>query len=595
MANTTIQGRFRRIIRRRKKLALNAADQAEQSLERNFFRRLSHLYEVRRFMAGWIGLMVLLIASVGLQARGLGVYYQKISTTDGGTLREGIVGVFSTTNPLYAANQVDSSVAKLIFSGLFTHNASNQLVPDLADRWDVDDRGQVYTIHLHKGVKWTDGKPFSAADVVFTYATIQNPDAKSPLLPSWQGVHVSAVDDYTVKFELPSPLASFPYSLTNGIVPQHLLAATPVSQLRSALFNTKPVGTGPFIWESVEVNGATLDSRSEQVALRRNPNYHLGAPRIDNYVLKTYRDEADLVKAFTRRELTAIVGVDQVPEAIVGDMTATSHNVPLSGSVMIFLNNSSAILSDVKVRQALGYATNRPDLLKKLGFSVLASEGPLLKGQIGYDPAILERDYSLAEANTLLDAAGWKQDAPGDVRKKDGKPLTLHFVSQSLGEYAQLSQNLQAQWRSVGVDLDVKLEPAEDIQSGALTHHDDYDVFLYGISISQDPDVFAYWHSSQANVSSVNHLNFSEYKSKVADAALEAGRTRIDPAVRAVKYRPFLLAWHDDVPAIALYQPRFLYITRNELVGFDASRLGSAVERLNGIEKWTVLQDRVLK
>ncbi len=585
--------RLRRLVRRRKKLALDAADQAEQGLERNFFRRLSHLYSVRRFLFGWIGLMILLIASVGLQARGLSAYYQKIASSEGGTLREGVVGTFSTANPLYAANQVDSSITKLVFSGLLTHDTNNQLMPDLADKWSSDEKGQVYTVQLHKGIKWSDGVPFTAADVIFTYHTIQNPDAKSPLLPSWQGVKVTASDEFTVKFELPSALASFPYSLTNGIVPKHLLGGTPVSQLRSSPFNTHPIGTGPFVWESVTVQGTTRENRSEQVALRRNNTYHFGAPKIEHYVLKTYRDEANALKAFSQRELTTVVGVTEIPTYVTNDATAVAYNVPLSGSVDIFFNNTSSALADAKVRQALTAATNRPELLKKLGFSVLDSSEPLLKGQLGYDPALTERSYSANDAATLLDAAGWKQKTPGAVRTKDGKPLKLAFVSQSLGDYAELSQTLQKQWRAVGVDLDVKLRTEDDIQSDVLINHG-YDVLLYGISMNQDPDVFAYWDSSQATVSS-SRLNLSEYKSTIADKALESGRTRTDPAVRATKYKAFLTAWKDDAPAIALYQPRFLYITRSELEGFDAMHMQSAVDRFNDVEKWTVLQDHVLK
>ncbi len=528
-----------------------------------------------------------------MQARGLSTYYQKIASVDGGTLREGVVGTFSTANPLYAANQVDNTITKLVFSGLLTHDANNQLMPDLADRWESDDNGQVYTIHLHKGIKWSDGIPFTSADVVFTYLTIQNPDAKSPLLSSWQGVKVTAPDIFTVKFELPSALASFPYSLTNGIVPKHLLGDTPVSQLRSSPFNNEPVGTGPFVWESVEVAGATREKRSEQVALKRNEKYHFGTPKIDHYVLKTYRDESELLKAFARRELTAAVGITEIPDTFARDTTVVAYNIPLSGSVDIFLNNNSPILNDVKVRQALAFATDQPAILKKLGFSVLATSGPLLKGQIGYDPAVSEREYSSAEAITLFDAAGWKQEKPGTIRLKDGKPLRLAFTSQSIGEYAAISQILQKQWREVGVDLDVKLRSEEDMQSDVLINHS-YDVLLYGISMNQDPDVFAYWDSTQANVSS-SRLNLSEYKSLIADKALEAGRTRTDPVVRATKYKTFLTAWREDTPAITLYQPRFLYVTRSELVGFDSMHMQSAVDRFNDIEKWTVLQNRVLK
>lgn len=593
IATNRLKLRWRRIVRRRKKFALDAADQAEEGLERNFFRRLSHLYSVRRFISGWIGLMILLVASVGLQARGLSSYYQKIASVEGGTLREGIVGTFSTANPLYAANQVDSSITKLVFSGLLTHDPTNQLVPDLADRWEADDKGQIYTVHLHKGIKWSDGVPFTAKDVVFTYTTIQNPDAKSPLLPSWQGVKVTEKDDFTVVFELPSPLASFPYSLTNGIVPKHLLGSTPVSQLRSSPFNTKPIGTGPFVWGSVEVNGVTRESRSEQVALTRNDIYHFGAPKIEKYVLKTFRDEADLLRAFSQRELTAVVGVTDQPASLMSDTTAVSYNVPLSGSVDIFFNTSSPILSDVKVRTALVHATDRADLLSKLGFSALQTNGPLLKGQIGFDPSIVQRPHDLSAAAALLDSAGWVQASPSAVRTKGDQKLHLEFVSQSLGEYAELSQTLQKQWRDLGIELEVKLRPAEDIQSDVLINHT-YDVLLYGISMTGDPDVFAYWDSSQANVSS-SRLNLSEYKSVAADKALEAGRTRTDPAVRAARYKSFLIAWRDDAPAIALYQPRFLYITRSELIGFDAVRMQSATDRFSDVEKWTVLQDRILK
>ena len=545
-------------------------------------------------MFSWVSLLLLLIISVSLQARGLGSYYQKIAATEGGTLREGVVGTFSTANPLYAVTVVDSSVSKLIFSGLFSHDASNQLVPDLADRWEADEKGQVYKVTLRKNVLWHDGKPFTATDVVFTYKTIQNPDAKSPLLSSWLGVTITALDDFTVQFSLPSPLASFPNSLITGIVPSHILANIPVSQLRSAPFNSvNPVGTGPFAWGSVEVTGTTRDNRSELVALKRNTTYHLGATKMDQYIMRTYRQEDELIKAYQKHELTAVVGLDKLPDDVKNDESSMSYNVPTDGNVMVFFNNSSDLLQNVKLRQALAYATNKQAILSQLGFSALSTNSPLLHGQLGYDPAIVQKSFNIAAANKILDGEGWVKTDNG-IRKKGDKMLALHFVSQNVAEYALISQELQKQWREVGIDIDVKLRPEEDMQVDILQRHN-YDILLYGISIGSDPDVFAYWHSSQANVSSVSRLNLSEYKSKVADRALEAGRTRIEPTLRAVKYKSFLVAWRDDTPAIALYQPRILYIARTELGGFTARRVTSAVDRLNTVQNWTVLQERILK
>lgn len=594
MTSRTIKLRFRRKYRKRKKDAILAAEGAEQQLDRHFFRRLTRLSNVRRFVTGWILLLVLLTISVGLQARSLGAYYQKIAPIEGGTLREGAVGTFTNANPLYAVSVVDGSVARLVFSGLFTHDANNNLIPDLADKWEADGKGQTYTVTLRKNVSWHDGTPFTAQDVVFTYQTIQNPDAKSPLLASWQGVEVKAIDAYTVQFGLPSPLASFPYSLTNGIVPVHILKDTPVGQLRSVSFNAvNPVGTGPFVWKSVEVTGLSKDDRSEQVALRRNIGYHLGVPKIEQYVLRTFKDEAAMAKAYNNKELTAMVGLDRVPADVERDTSSVSYNIPMDGVVMTFFNTSSPILSDTKVRQALVSGTSRPELIKQLGFTALTATGPLLRGQVGYDGSIVQAPYSLEQAGKLLDEAGWKVTSDG-TRKKGDVPLTLRFVSQNVAEYVAISQNLQKQWKTLGIEVDVKIRPEEEMQADALTRHD-YDVLLYGISTGRDPDVFAYWHSSQADVRSTSRLNLSEYKSKNADKALEAGRTRVEASLRAVKYKPFLIAWRDDAPAIALYQPRFLYIARTELVGFNTSRIGAAVDRLNNVQNWTVLQDKVLK
>jgi peptide/nickel transport system substrate-binding protein len=136
----------------------------------------------------------------------------------------------------------------------------------------------------------------------------------------------------------------------------------------------------------------------------------------------------------------------------------------------------------------------------------------------------------------------------------------------------------------------VNLEPTSlaqrDLQVAIDTR--DYDALLYGISIGTDPDQFAYWHSSQADPRSPRRLNFSDYSSRVADSALEAGRTRIDPALRAAKYVPFLQAWHDDVPAYALYRPRFLYVTRGTLFNFDQRAMNNPTDRFSNIENWMI-------
>ena len=101
-------------------------------------------------------------------------------------------------------------------------------------------------------------------------------------------------------------------------------------------------------------------------------------------------------------------------------------------------------------------------------------------------------------------------------------------------------------------------------------------------------------HSSQADIRSSNRLNFSEFKSKTADIALESGRTRPDPAIRAPKYRPLMQAWRDEAPAIALYQPRFLYITRGKVYGFNPRVVNTSTDRFSNVQNWRIRTERVI-
>jgi ABC-type transport system substrate-binding protein len=143
----------------------------------------------------------------------------------------------------------------------------------------------------------------------------------------------------------------------------------------------------------------------------------------------------------------------------------------------------------------------------------------------------------------------------------------------------------------LGVQADLRYLSGIDLQN-ALAFHD-YDAILNSITIGADPDVFVYWDSSQADIRSANRLNLSEYKNTVADAALEAGRTRLDPSLRKIKYRPFLEAWQQDNPAIGLYQPRLLYLTNGRVAGLEEHSINTPTDRLANVENWQIRTAKV--
>lgn len=591
MINKTTKLRWRRRVKRSQKQVESISQQADKKLDTHFFRRLTRLTDVRRFVLAWLGLVILLTVGVVMQDRALSRYYQTIQPVDGGIFSEGVSGAFTTANPVYATGSADTSVARLVFAGLMKYDSNGKLVGDLAKEIKVNGPGNKYTITLKDDLAWQDGKPLTAKDVVFTYKAIQHPDAKSPLRPNWQGVKIDAKTDKVVEFVIPHPLASFPHSLTTGIIPQHLLDNIPLSQLRTVSFNTiAPVGAGPFKWESLQVEGQSPEDREEQISLVPNENYHAGAPKLDHFLIRAVHNEDRLRNLFVDQELDAVTGLDEVPESLTNSLIVKEYNIPVNGQVNVFLKTSERALKDKEVRQAIIMATDVHEIVKNLGYPVISSNQPLLKIHPGYNQKYAEIGQDVEKAKSILKKAGWKAGEDG-VMTKNGQKLSVKMYAHNSNEFSHVTQTLQRQWRRIGVNTEVILQSEEDLQTTLAFHS--YDVLVNGITLGSDPDVYAYWHSSQADLRSPNRLNFSEYESDQADFALEAGRARSDPKLRAIKYQPFLKAWREDVPAIALYQPRFLYMTRGTIYGFEPTQINAPTDRYANVQQWQIRTKRV--
>lgn len=593
MLKKTIKLRWRRLTRYRRRQVEDMGEAADEQLERHFFRRLGRLVDVRRFIIGWVTLVALLAVALFLQADSLRDKYQTLQPVSGGTFAEGIVGKYSNANPLYATSAPDVAVSRLIFAGLFNYDGDGQLTPQLAENIQVDQTELIYTLTLKPDLVWHDGQPLTSEDVVFTYQMIQNPDARSYLQSSWSGVKIEAKDDRTVVFTLPDRLSGFMNSLTNGLIPKHILEAVNPEQLRSSDFNTiQPIGAGPFKFEAIELETAVGEDQQqhESIGLVAFENYALGKPQLNRFVIRTFAELEALERAYDQKEVTAMAGLPTVPDGLNTNLDVRDISLPLSGQVMVFFKTSSRPLDTSEVRRALTLGADRGQIISSIGYPLLVSDSPLLKSHIGYNSNLVQKTNSQKAAKKLLDVAGWKVDPSDGIRKKKKQALSFRLYSEANSEYASVTQSLQKQWREIGVDVQVSLQSAQDLQNTISTHN--YDALLYAISTGADPDVYAYWHSSQADARSSSRLNFSEYRSPTADIAIEGGRSRSDPRIRQAKYEPFLEAWSRDNPALALYQPRYLYIVREPFYGFDLNNLVNPVDRFSGVEHWMIREER---
>lgn len=584
--------RFRRRLRKGQRQVEDLSTQAEEHIDRHLLRRFGRLAPVQRFVISWLGLLVLLIGAMVAQNLSLSSHYQTLRTVPGGIYNEGVHGRFTNASPLYATSDADTTVSRLIFAGLFSVDERGKLIGDLASDYSVDAHGMTYTVHLKPGLKWQDGQPLTSADVLFTYQTIQSPDAKSPLQNSWQGIEVAAPDAGTVTFKLPGLLAAFPYNLTNGIVPKHALDKVPVADLRSADFNTvKPIGAGPFAWQAIEVSGdGNPRNAQEQIALTPFADYQGGKPKLQKFIVQVFANQQQMIDAFEAGQLTAAEGLTEVPTEIANSRSARVHSLLLRAANMVFFKTSEGVLADGQVRQALVQSVNVPHIIHSLDYQTRQVREPLLLGQLGYDRTLVQTSYNPKAAKALLDSAGWVPGKQG-VRSKADKILSFTLTVANTPESRSVSKKLQSYWHELGAKADLQFLDAAEFQN-ALTYHG-YEAILNGISIGTDPDVFVYWDSSQADIRSANRLNISEYKSAAADTALEAGRTRLDPSLRVIKYKPFLQAWQQDNPALGLYQPRLLYLTNGFVAGLTSQPINTTADRFINVHNWEIREAKV--
>lgn len=592
LVNKSAKLRLRRVLRRRQKQVEAATAAAEKQFDKNLIGRFDRLVHVRRFVFGWLALVVLISLCTIMQTLALSSYYQTVKPVPGGIYHEGMVGTYSNSNPIFASGTVDSTVARLLFSGLLKYDDKNQLVGDLASSYSVDQTGKIYLVRLRPGLTWHDGAPLTASDVVFTFQRIQNPDVGSPLLPSWQGITIAAPNATTVAFTLPSAFSAFPYSLTTGIIPEHLLSEVPPSQLRASPFNTtQPVGAGPFKWAAIQgTNTTDPDKAVSLIELSAFKNYAHGSPKLNGFVVHAFGSHQEMERAFQDRAITAMAGLDELPSSVKKNDDVVATNFPSTAAMMTFFKTSTGVMADAQVRRALVQSADTAEVIRQLSYSAPAVKSPLLRGQIGYDQTILQLDHNLAAADRTLEKAGWVRGANG-VRAKDGQQLSFRIYAEDNIDNRHTVEVLTKNWASIGANVTPVLQQLTDFKTTLEFHT--YDALLYGISIGSDPDVYAYWDSTQADIRSTSRLNFSEYKSATADTALESGRTRLNADLRAIKYKPFLQAWQTDAPALGLYQPRFLYITRGQVYGLNEHPLNADKDRYDSVHEWQIHTARV--
>ena len=548
------------------------------------FRRLDNFREVRRHIAIWVLAIGVVVGASGLQLMWYQQSYRTMAFANDGTYAEAVLGPVDTLNPLFADSSAEESASRLLFSRLLDYDQTGHLNYDLAENMTISEDRKTYTVTMRPDAQWQDGIYIRARDVVFTVNLLKNPATRSTISSGWSDVAVTEVDDRTVSFTLPAVYAAFPHALNAlPILPEHSLRDIEPGAIRENEFSTKPVASGPFILRFIQ----DVDSASGRkiIHMARNNNYYGGLAKLDRFQLHVYGSSDAIIRAVNTSEVNAATDLTITDTRKFTDDRYTTEQKPINSGVYALFNTTSPILKDVKVRQALQAGTDTTQARKALDDAAPELYLPFVKGQLTGDVPAAPA-YSKATAERLLDEAGWRLD--GQVRKKDGVPLKLAFVTTKNNDFEAVQEVVSAQWRALGITVTTTVvDPNDAAQNFAqnILQRRSFDVLLYQLRGDGDPDVFAYWHSTQVNTT----YNLSNYANATSDDALLSARARLEPDLRNAKYLTFARQWLIDAPAVGLYQATTQYVYSKSVHALPKDEvLISANDRYADVLYWSV-------
>jgi peptide/nickel transport system substrate-binding protein len=344
---------------------------------------------------------------------------------------------FPGLNPMVVDNGQLPLFAPLFFGYLLRADGGARMIPDLAvvvptrANGGISRDGRTVTYHLRRGVRWQDGAPFDARDVVFSFAAAMNPRNNVPDRTGFDHVaSVRELDRYTVQVRLTRPFSPFvPSCFTLAandpypILPAHLLAGKP--DINRDPYDALPVGLGPYRvvrWD-----------RGSRLILEADPHYFRGAPAIPRIEVTIVADVNTVATLWKAAELDEVIARVQAGRAFLDQIRSRpdAHVILQPHNEFDFLqfNATRAPLNDERVRRAIVQAIDRGRIMRELdGALWVPGDSDRLPGSFAYDPTLHQPAYDPAAAARTLDAAGWRVGAES-VRSKNGHPLTLDFVA----------------------------------------------------------------------------------------------------------------------------------------------------------------------
>lgn len=554
-----------------------------------FIKRLANVIQVRLWVFEWILLVLLVFLLAIVQVFWYGQAHETSAFVKGGTYAEASIGEVKTLNPLYASTDSEKILARLLFANLVSPDASGNEKAELAKSVVGDETGKVWTLTLRENLKWSDGEPITADDVIYTIDLLSDSSVKTTINADFSHIDVEKIDDLTVEFTLPSVYLDFMDTLEFPILPAHKLAEIRPALVYENEFSMAPVGSGPFTINVMQT-GNVADNFTQAIYLNRNEYYFGRDAMLDSYTLKVYETTDDVITALNSGSVdgTAALGVSASEQLGASISRRTSL---LNGGVFAFINTTT--IAKKELRQAIQRGVDMAKVREGLDDSQLL-DYPILERQ-GEDLEFPElAEYNVEEAKKLIEKAGYKFDKENKIVDDEEKPVMLNVAVLNREVLTTTAERFTEQLRELG--FEARLEIIDDSQVGvdfftSIVQPRNFDILFYEIDMGVSADPFVYYSSTQA---SDKGWNLSNYENSLADDALLSAHTTTSLTLRKAKYEAFLKYWAEDVPSIGIYQSSLNYYYGADTRIFSENIVMTDVyDRFMDVEYWATEKKQV--
>lgn len=546
----------------------------------------------------WWALLLVFLVSSAFAAKTANARFLSEVPAPGGELTEGIVGIPRFINPLLAVSDADRDLVALVYSGLMRRGESGELTLDLAESINVSEDGLTYSVKLKPDLSWHDGELLTTEDIEFTVQRAQDIAIKSPRRASWEGVRTEIVSADEMKFHLRQPFSGFLENLTLGIMPKHIWKGITADLFALSSHNSRPIGSGPYAVSEVSSNASGIPSEYKLAAFE---DFALGEPYIQKIRIVFLPSEAGLKEALETGAVEAASALSTESAATFKEWPVRFERSTLPRVFGVFFNqNQAPVFADKHVRHALNMSLNKEMLIEKVlrGYGSVA-DGPIPPGSLGYamssEAATSSDANRIKAAQEVLEKAGWKREdrtgvyARESSDKKTTARLAFSIATADIPELKTAAEMISTTWGKLGAKVELTVFETGDLNQNIIRPRK-YDALLFGEIVGHEPDLFAFWHSSQRNDPG---LNIALYTSSAVDKLLTEIRNETDREKRTELYMKVSDEITNDEPATFLYSPEFIYILPRHIKKAEMASIVTGSERFSNINKWYIETDNV--